>query len=177
MQQNSLLKQRVSRREKEKLDFQWYKDSADYYDTYAFSNSNFENSIDAFDDPSYGSRSDLKTNYDLYNNIINKYDFERSCKAYGSSKIELPDHFVNRDILSPKIKRIEGLYNKRPFIWKVLAVNEEATTRKEQEKFRLIKEYVVNSIIEPLKKELMEQKMQQTQGKELTPQQQQQIQK
>jgi len=62
---------------------------------------------------------------------------------------------------------------RRPFSWKVLAVNPEATTRKEQQQTSMLKEFVVNSIILPIKTQL-EQKYK-SQEKELTKEEQEQI--
>jgi len=115
----------------------------------------------------------MKINYDLFNNIINRSDFENVLYPFGKELGELPTDFTNKDILSSKIKALLGMEMRRPFSWKVLAVNPEATTRKEQQQTSMLKEFVVNSIILPIKTQL-EQKYK-SQEKELTKEEQEQI--
>jgi hypothetical protein len=163
------LKQRVSQAFKNKDDKKWYKNQADLLDTKTISNS----TSTGFGDVSEYKRK--KINYDLFNNIINLRDFEYVCKPYGSQTGELPANFTNRDIISSKIKVLLGMEMKMPFSWKVMAVNEEATTRKEQEEFKRIKEYVQNQIMLPIKQQMILQEQEKLQGKELSPQEQQEL--
>lgn len=163
------LSQRLSQSAKNKNGKQWYKDNCDNIDKRAFSNNSFVG---------FGGVSEYKrkkVNYDLFNNIINISDFEYVCKPYGSEIGDLPARLTNRDITSGKIKVLLGMEMKMPFSWKVVAVNEEATTRREQEEFGRIKEYVVNSIIAPIKEKLELEAQQQMQGRELTAEEQQKI--
>lgn len=161
--------QRLSQAAKNKNSKQWYKDQCDLLDSKAFSNNSFIG---------YGGVSEYKrkkVNYDLFNNIINLRDFEYVCKPYGSEVGDLPANMANRDITSGKIKVLLGMEMKMPFSWKVVAVNEEATSRREQEEFGQIRDYVVNTILQPIKEQLEVQAKEQAQDKELTPEQQQQI--
>lgn len=162
--------QRLSRAAKEANDFQWYKNKIDLLDkgsirtTYGF-----------------GGISEyhrMKVNYDLFNNIIDLRDFEYVCKPFGGGEegFELPAKMVNRDILSNKIKVILGMEMRRPFDYKVLAINPEATTRKEQEQFGRIKDYVVSSIMTPIRQQIEIQQQQQLQGRNLTLEERQRIQ-
>ena len=82
---------------------------------------------------------------------------------------------TNRDILSGKIKAIIGMEQRRGFDYKIFAVNADATTRREQEEFGKIRDYVVNTIMLPIKQQLELEAQQQMQEQELTPQQKQQI--
>lgn len=152
--------QRLSRVEKEANDKQWYKDKINLLDT----NSNRT---------TYGlggisEYHRMKVNYDLFNNIVDLRDFEYVCKPFGAETGELPAKMVNRDILSNKIKVVLGMEMKRPLDYKVLAVNPEATTRKEQESLGRIKDFVINQITAPIKKKLELEAQQQAEGKELT---------
>jgi len=158
---------RVSQKQKEANNFEWYKHHIDSLSKLSFGN------LSGFGEVSEYRR--MQANYDLFNNIIDKQEFEYVCKPYGDGVGELPANFTNRDITSGKIKVLLGLEMKRPFSWKVVAVNEEATTRKEQEEFNMIREYVVSEIMQPIIAEIEKQAQAQTKGRELTPEEQQQI--
>ena len=82
---------------------------------------------------------------------------------------------TNRDILSGKIKAVIGMEQRRGFDYKIFAVNADATTRREQEEFGKIRDYVVNTIMLPIKQQMELEAQQQIQEQELTPQQKQQI--
>lgn len=163
-------KQRLTQREKDDNDKQWYKDQADLLDNHSFA----ENNLIGFGGVSEYKRK--KVNYDLFNNIINVRDFEYVCKPFGAETGELPANLTNRDIISGKIKVLLGMEMKMPFSWKVVAVNEEATTRKEEEEFKRIRDFVTNEVMRPIKIAVEQQLTEQTKGKKLTPEEQQQIQ-
>ena len=57
---------------------------------------------------------------------------------------------------------------KRPFSWTISAVNEEATTRKEEKEFGLIREYVVSQIMTPIQQDIELKYQEQVAGKKLT---------
>lgn len=118
----------------------------------------------------------MKVNYDLFNNILDLKDFEYVCQPFGASVGELPAKMENKDIVSGKIKSVLGMEMKRPFSWNVLATNPEATTRKEQEETKRIRDYVTSEILKPIRLKIEQQKLQESKGKELTPDEQAQIQ-
>jgi hypothetical protein len=160
---------RVTQAQKNANDFAWYKEQCDLLD-HRSSDANFS---------SFGGVSNyhrLKTNYDLFNNIINPADFTYVCQPYGAQVGELPANFTNRDIVSGKIKVLLGMEMKMPFSWKVVAINEEATTRKEQHEWGMIRDFVVSQIMTPLRTQIEQQVAEQTKGKKLSPDEQQQIQ-
>lgn len=163
--------QRVTQFQKNKFGRQYYKDQVDLLDTRSYNNTNF-----ASDTNNVSRYKQKKVNYDLFNNIINLADFEYVCKPYGSEQGELPADLTNRDIISGKVKALLGMEEKRPFSYKVVATNDEATTRIEKEEFNRIRDYVVKQIMDPIQQQIQEQAMQQAQGQKLTPEQQQQIQ-
>lgn len=160
--------ERLTFSQKNKNDFQWYREYADRLDSQHYQIGY-----------GYGDISEyrrMKVNYDLFNDKINLDDFSYVCQPFGANAGELPARMVNRDIVSAKIKAILGMEMKRPFSWSILAVNPEATTRKEQRETELIREFVINTITEPIRQHLEMQAQQEMQGKELTPEEQQQIQ-
>lgn len=173
MSENQNLKetQRITQFAKNKFSRKYYKDQIDLLDKRAFYNNSLSNfSTDLSD---YKRK---KINYDLYNNIINAKDFEYVCKPYGSEQGELPANFTNRDIISGKVKALLGMEEKRPFSYKIYAVNDEATTRIEKVEFEKIRDYVVKSIMDPIEAEIKQKAEAETKGKKLTPEQNQQIQ-
>jgi len=159
---------RLTLKQKNKNKKNYFKEKADDLKGMSFNSGyNYGDTIDEF--------KRMKVNYDLYNNIIDKKDFEYVCKPFGAQAGELPADFSNKDITSPRVKAVLGMEMARPFSFKVQAVNPEATTRKEEKKFGMIKEYVTNSIMLPIQQELELKYQQESQGKELTKEQQGQI--
>jgi len=152
--------QRISEKRKNAHKKQWYKEQTDMLDS-GYDDTNY----------SYGDVSEIKrmkVNYDLFNNILDLSDFEYVCKPFGSEVGELPAKMVNRDIVSGKIKAMLGMEDKRPFSWTVIATNPEATTRKEQEEFKRVREYTINQIMQPIKMQIQMKYQEQLKGKKLT---------
>lgn len=160
--------QRISNSQKNADDKQWYKQQANIID-------NQHNSMaHAYGEVSNFKR--MKVNYDLFNNILDLKDFEYVCKPFGAEAGELPAKMINRDIVSGKIKAMLGMEMKRPFSWNVIATNPEATTRKEQEEFKRIRDFVVSESLKPIRLQIEQQKAEESKGRKLTPDEQQQIQ-
>lgn len=145
----------------------WYKQQADALDGNHYDVARGFNGISEY--------KKMKVNYDLFNNILNLEDFEYVCKPYGAEVGELPATMVNRDIVSGKIKAMLGMEMKRPLSWNAIAVNPEATTRKEQQEFGMIRDYVVSEILTPIRQEIEERKAQESAGRELSEEERQQI--
>lgn len=169
-------KQRLTRSEKEANQKAWYKDQMDMFDRIslgnlnrsAFSFSNVEGGI-LFQQGGRGNQyRRMKSNYDLFNNIIDTAEFNYMIKPFGEEFGEMPANFTNRDILSPKLKALFGIEMKRPFEWRIFATNEEATSRREKVFFEGIRDYVVSSIMNPIRMQLEQQAMESQQGRELT---------
>lgn len=137
--------QRISMTSKNANKKQWYKDHYEYFTNHS-SHYNSE------------KIRRQKINYDLINGIINEEDLIKSCKPYGLPKENIKN-ISYRDILSPKIKAIQGMESKTPFPYKIMAINPEATTRKEQEIFNRIKESVQEEIVSPIREAITQQEM------------------
>lgn len=90
----------------------------------------------------------MRANYELFNNRIDKADFEHICNPYGLEGYELPVKMTNRDIVSGKIKALLGMEMRMPFQWRVFAVNPEATSRKEREFFLRVRELLAQEVAE-----------------------------
>ena len=160
--------QRLSMSEKNAKNKAWYKDQAD-----ALDNEHGNLLSSGRDEVSEYSR--MKVNYDLFNNVLNLSDFEYVCKPFGAEAGELPASMVNRDIVSGKIKALLGMEMKRPFSWKVMATNPEATTRREEEEFGKIREFVISEIMKPIRQEVEIKYQEELTGKELTEERKQEI--
>lgn len=117
----------------------------------------------------------MKVNYDLFNNILDLSDFEYVCMPFGAEAGELPATMVNRDISSGKIKAMLGMEMKRSFSWNIVATNPEATSRREQEEFGRMKEFVISQIMTPIRQNLEIQRAQEQSGRELTPEERERI--
>lgn len=160
MATDTKFRDRVSQRKKEANDFEWYRNKLDQFDTGSFVD------VVGFDGVSLQRR--MMANYDLYNNIIDPSEFLYVSRPYGEGLGEMPATFANRDIVSGKINVLLGMESKRPFSGKIVAVNEEATTRKEQEYFGRLKEYVIGEIMAPIIADIKKKALEQTKGKQLT---------
>lgn len=162
--QEHKLSQRLTQRQKNANDKQWYKDQAEMLNSRALDSGHFLG---------YGGISQFKrkkVNYDLFNNIINVNDFRYVVQPFGVDSGKLPANFTNRDILSTKIKVLLGMKMRMPFSWSCVATNREATTRKEQEETRRIKDFVSAQVMNPIEQGIRQQMMAQTKGRELTQQ-------
>nr|DAF96776.1 MAG TPA: portal protein [Podoviridae sp. ctQyH19] len=164
--------QRYTRKQKEANDKAWYKEQIDSLDSMAFSEDFFGGQDVKGRVPEFLR---IRSNFDIYNGIINKEDFDSVCRPYGKDVGELPADFTNKDIVSGKIKSLLGMEIRRPFTWKVLAVNSEATTRKEQKQSEMIRDYVYDFITRPIREDIERQKQEEAMGRELTPEEQAQI--
>ena len=162
-------KKRLTRKEKEANDYAWYKEKVVQFDVGpTYLDQITENISD---------QKRMEVNFNLMNNILDIKNFEHVCQPFGAEAGELPATMVNRDIISPRIKALEGMEMKRPFNFRVLATNRDATTRKETEETDRIREYVLGEIIGPIRKEKEQKYAEQVKGKQLTEQEQEQIQK
>lgn len=162
-------KQRITQRQKDAHNKRYYKQMADLLDNQAMGHENFM---------SFGNVTNFKrkkVNYDLFNNIIDVKDFQYVCQPYGAEVGDLPANMTNRDIVSGKIKVLLGMEMKMPFSWRVVAVNEEATTRKEQKEAELLRDFVTAEVMRPLRQSIEEQLLAQQKGRNLTPEEKQQL--
>ena len=159
---------RMSNGQKNKDGKRWYKERANEIKGAAFSSDMFNNEVSEY--------QKMQVNFDLINNIVSMEDFKYVINPLGGPGEDLPADFTNKDIISPKMKTLVGMEMARPFSYKVTATNPEATTRKEEAKFGMIKEFVVNSIMAPIQQEAEMKYMQQAKGRELTPEETREIQ-
>ncbi len=157
----------VTEASKSENDKQWYKDILDLLDHTSI------NSIDTF---SFEEETDDQINYDLFNGIIDRKNFEYIYSPFGEETGELPAEFTNKDIVSPKIKVILGIENSRVFNWSISSVDGDSIVEKDKMKLEMIKKYVVQQIMLPIRQEIELKYLESEKGRKLTPEEQQQIQ-
>ena len=143
MQKYDVTDHRITQRQKNQHDFRWYKNLIDYYDSLSFVTA------DAVWDEVESRRHKMKVNYDLMGNKINVNDFKYVTNPWRQNVGEMPAQLENRDIISRKINAILGIEYKRPFEFQVAAVNADATTRKEQMEFDMLKQALVQTVMQP----------------------------
>lgn len=158
--------QRITQKSKDSNDKQYYKEHLDNLDRQGFARVSAVGNI--------SETKKMQVNYDLFNNILNLEDLAYVCSPFGADAGQLPATMANRDIISGKIKAILGMEMKRPFAFASLAVNPEATTRKEQQEFGMIKDFVIGEIMKPIQEQAELKYQEQLKGK-LTPEQVQEI--
>lgn len=168
VQPKSYSTERLSRNEKESNNFLWYREKIDMYDTKA-----------NFLSIGYGGVNEYKrmrVNYDLFNNIVDLSDFAYVATPYGAEQGEMPAQMANRDICSYRVKALIGMEMKRPFGYRVMATNKEASNRKVEEETSRIRDFVVQSIMAPIRQQKEAEYLAQMKGSELTEQEMQEMQ-
>jgi hypothetical protein len=90
-----------------------------------------------------------RINYDLYNNIINRDEFNYVTDPYKSGE-DFPARLENYNIITPKLKLLEGEEIKRPFNFRVAAVNSEAISEIEKKKKDLLLQYLESELTKSL---------------------------
>ncbi len=88
-----------------------------------------------------GNYQRMKINYDLYNNIFDKDDFKYVTQPYGVD-MEFPAKLENYNIITPKLKLLEGEEIKRPFNFRVVATNADAVSQIQEKKKELLMQYL-----------------------------------
>lgn len=168
--QLSFINHRKTQKQKDANDKQYYKDILD-----SISLGNQDTTFSFEENQNHRAR--LKVNYDLYNNIVDINEFNYICKPFGDKDVgEMPANMVNRDIVSGKIKAVESMEITEPFDYSVIAVNPEATTRKETVIFDKIRQHVHDIIMQPIISSVEQQFQESVKGRQLNEQEQKQIQ-
>lgn len=96
-----------------------------------------------------------KVNYDLYNNIINRSDFTYVTNPYGIQD-EFPARLNNYNIITPKLKLLEGEEIKRPFNFRIAAINSEAVSQIQEKRKQLLLQYLESELITELQSQGIE---------------------
>jgi hypothetical protein len=110
-----------------------------------------------------------KVNYDLYNNIINKEDFKYVTDGLGLNE-EQPAKLENYNIITPKLKLLEGEEIKRAFNFRVAAINSEAVSQIQEKKKKLLLQHLESELLAELEKQGIQVQNPET-GETMTPEQ------
>lgn len=97
-----------------------------------------------------------RINYNLYSDILDQNDVERTCNPLGILGLTAPAKMQNYPICNPKIDVLIGESIKRRFEWKVKVTNDEAISEKEEE----MKEMFTQLMTSHIQEEKDEKKMQ-----------------
>jgi hypothetical protein len=100
----------------------------------------------------YNSFQKKQVNYNLYNSIIDPEDFTYVTNPYGL-KEEFPAKMYNYNIITPKLKLLEGEEIKRPFNFRIVAVNEDAVSEIEEKKKGLVLQYLEVELVKALQEQ------------------------
>lgn len=169
-QVHNIFNQRLTQKQKDANEQEYYKEQLDILDSKSFSR------VNTFDHGRVSEYKRKKVNYELFNNKLNLEDFSYVCQPFGSEVGELPAQMANRDIISGKIKALLGMEAKRPFTWGIVAINPEASSRKEDETFGRMRDFVIAQIMQPIQEQIEMKYQAQVKGQKLSSDQQQQIQ-
>jgi len=154
-----LKNQMVSDRDRKKNDYQWYKENADHIINLAYSQSGV-----------LEQETSMLANYKLYNGELDKEDFISFIDPYDVNIKK--DDVIHRDLISTKIKVLAGIHSMRPFEWTLTDTSGKKSERKEEKKYKL----ALQSVVDYLKKDIQSEVMQKYQGQEMTKELQQQMQ-
>lgn len=88
----------------------------------------------------------IKANYDLYNSIIDQEDFKYVTNPYGVDQ-NFPARLHNYNIITPKIKLLEGEEIKRPFNFRAVSVNNDAVSEMQERRKQLLMEYLESELL------------------------------
>ena len=100
----------------------------------------------------YNSFQKKKINYDLYNNIIDEKDFTYVTNPYGLNE-KFPAKLQNYSIITSRLKLLEGEEIKRPFNFRIVAINEEAVSQIEEKKRDMLLQYLESQLVSSLQQQ------------------------
>lgn len=130
--------QRLSYRDKIKNNYQWAKDTVDYI-------------ISTATPYSEGDYDRMRSNYRLYNNIIDQKDFEKECNPLGIDVSQIKDEIKPYNKTYNKIQVLLGEELSRPFNFKAVLASSEGVKSKLAHRDMLLRKYVLSQIQNTLK--------------------------
>ncbi len=147
----------LTEKQKRQKDFQWYKDRAN---DLGVTDGTFSSN-----GCTVSERNRMLRNYGLYNNEFSEVDND-TAKPFGEDVTggKYVQYIENLDVCSGKIKALQGMHSAQGLDYRVIATNPEATTRKEQEEAKRIRDYVVQQTMAPIRSETEQKYTQQQKG-------------
>ena len=117
MQNDNYISKRLTTAAKFKKDKEWFKRMLDFLDYRTnFNQGDFGQGGGSGDSNylNHERQRDMRINYNLFNGVIDRSDFEYVYKPLGEETGELPADFTNKDIVSGKMKVLQGMEMERP---------------------------------------------------------------
>lgn len=118
-------------------------------DAWGRQNVNFFISLSTTNGSRYNSYAKKRINYDLYNNIIDENDFTYVTNPYGLAD-KFPARLQNYSIITPRLKLLEGEEIKRPFNFRLVAVNEDAVSQIEEKRKEMLLQHLESELVSAL---------------------------
>jgi len=103
---------------------------------------------------------EIRTNMDLYNNILNTDDMISMCDPFGINNNDFPFEPQHYPVANSKINLLLGEEMKRKFDWKVRVINQDAVTEKEKEIKQMINEQFLEMVMSKTPQDQMAEKIQ-----------------
>ncbi len=93
---------------------------------------------------SFGNHySEIRTNMDLYNNVLNVKDMMEMCDPFNLQGDDFPYKPQHYPVPNSKINLLVGEEMKRRFDWRVKVINDDAVSQKEKEMRGLVREQMI----------------------------------
>lgn len=92
------------------------------------------------------TKSSMLVNYNLRNDILDERDVEKAVNPWGIKGATFPAKMQNYPIANPKIDLLIGEESKRRFDWRVMVVNPDAISQKEEKEKELMNQLLVGAI-------------------------------
>lgn len=92
------------------------------------------------------AKRDLQVNYNLRNDILDEKDVEQAVNPWGIKGATFPAKMQNYPIANPKIDLLIGEESKRRFDWRVMVVNPDAISKKEEKQRDLMNQLIMTAI-------------------------------
>ncbi|KKM01903.1 hypothetical protein LCGC14_1789780 [marine sediment metagenome] len=92
------------------------------------------------------SKRDMIVNYNLRADILDEKDIEQAVNPWGIKGATFPAKMQNYPIANPKIDLLIGEEFKRRFDWRVMIVNADAISQKEEDQKDLMKQLIMSAI-------------------------------
>jgi len=92
------------------------------------------------------NKKDMTINYNLRSDILDERDIEQAVNPWGIKGASFPAKMQNYPIANPKIDLLVGEETKRRFDWRVMVVNPDAISQKEEKQRGLMDQILMSAI-------------------------------
>ncbi len=92
------------------------------------------------------NKRDMHVNYNLRMDVLDERDMEQAVNPHGIKGASFPAKMQNYPIANPKIDLLIGEESKRRFDWRVMVVNPDAISQKEEQQKNLMNQLLMTAI-------------------------------